>query len=107
MERRMVLTGAAAAAAGTFAKGASAADPLPDDVAAALTRFRASIPKNFDRAYVENAVIPFFLTSFYEGERPALPYDRRHSHTKQDALPSDLSGAFHLRGMEADPSKRV
>ena len=102
MERRMVLTGAAAAAAGTFAKGASAADPLPDDVAAALTRFRASIPKNFDRAYVENAVIPFFLTSFYEGERPALPMIDVTTHKKQDALPSDLLG-LNLRGMEADP----
>jgi hypothetical protein len=50
MELRMLLTGAAAAAAGTLAKGATAADTLPDDVAAALARFRASIPKNFERA---------------------------------------------------------
>jgi cytochrome P450 len=94
MERRMVLTGAAAAAAGSFAKGATAADTLPDDIAAALTKFRASIPKNFDRAYVENAVVPFFLTSFYEGERPALPMIDV-TLTKQDALPSDLWGLIY------------
>lgn len=33
-----------------------------DDVVAALARFRETIPASFDPAYVENAVIPFFLT---------------------------------------------
>ena len=28
---------------------------------AALARFRSSIPSNFDRDYVEHALVPFFL----------------------------------------------
>ena len=40
-------------------------------------RLRASIPAHFDRTYVENVVIPFFLTSVYEGERPRVADDRR------------------------------
>ena len=75
MERRTVLAGAAASTAGFFSGTASAADTMPaspvsPDLAQALARFRASIPANFDRTYVENAVVPFFLTSIYEGERP-------------------------------------
>jgi hypothetical protein len=52
---------------------AASYDGLPDDVGAALAQFRNSIPSNFDQHYVEHFVIPFFLTSIYEGERPALP----------------------------------
>src|SRR5271163_1875735 len=71
MERRTVLAGAAASAAGFLSGAASAADtaavnPTSSDLAAALARFRASIPARFDRIYVENAVVPFFLTSLYE-----------------------------------------
>jgi hypothetical protein len=83
MQRRTFLKGAAALglAAGTsteramaaVAKTADEGAPLPDKIAAALARFREAIPTNFDSAYVENAVVPFFLTSFYEGERPLLP----------------------------------
>jgi hypothetical protein len=46
---------------------------LPDQILTAVKRFRESIPANFDREYVEKAVISFFLTSFYEGERQMLP----------------------------------
>jgi hypothetical protein len=96
MERRAVLTGAAAGAASLFSGATSAAEtaagsPAPSDVAMALTRFRASIPAHFDRIYVENAVIPFFLTSIYEGERPALPMIDV-TLTKENALPHDLWG---------------
>jgi hypothetical protein len=78
MERRTVLAGAATSAAGFFSGAAFAADtpaasPASPDLATALARFRASIPAHFDRTYVENAIVPFFLTSIYEGERPALP----------------------------------
>jgi hypothetical protein len=107
MERRTVLKGAAAlglavggssttnaATAGLAGGGTSAADTLPDAIAAALARFRASIPANFDRDYVENAVVPFFLTSFYEGERPVLPMiDLNFS--KENALPFDLWGLIY------------
>jgi cytochrome P450 len=107
MERRTVLKGAAAlglavggssttnaATAGLAGGGTSASDTLPNAIAAALARFRASIPANFDRDYVENAVVPFFLTSFYEGERPVLPMiDLNFS--KENALPFDLWGLIY------------
>jgi hypothetical protein len=73
MDRRTVLASAAVATAALLSKEASAAPSSPGDLASALARFRASIPSNFDRTYVENVVVPFFLTSIYQGERPALP----------------------------------
>ena len=104
MQRRTFLKGAAALglAAGTSTASAMAAvgktadegAPLPDKIAAALARFREAIPTNFDSAYVENAVVPFFLTSFYEGERPLLPMiDLNFS--KENALPFDLWGLLY------------
>ena len=103
MERRTVLKGGAAAigmlggastATVTGVEEASAdtaQSPLPDQILAAIQRFRETIPANFDRDYVEKAVIPFFLTSFYEGERPMLPViDVNFS--KENALPFDLWG---------------
>ena len=86
VERRTVLKGGAAAV-GMLGSGASTAmvagiepasadaaqSPLPEQILTAIERFRATIPANFDPDYVEKAVIPFFLTSFYEGERPMLP----------------------------------
>jgi hypothetical protein len=105
----MVLTGAAASAAGLFS-GAAAADttaanPASADVATALARFRASIPAHFDRTYVENAVIPFFLTSIYEGERPALPMIDV-AFTKENALPHDLWGLIY-QGWKPTPEEGV
>ena len=99
MERRMVLTGAAASAAGLFSGAASAADATAaalasPDLAAALAKFRASIPAHFDQTYVENAVVPFFLTSVYEGERPALPMIDV-TLSKENALPHDLWGLIY------------
>ena len=50
-------------------------------------------------------VIPFFLTSFYEGERPMLPMiDVNFS--KENALPSDLWGLIY-RGLATDPDEGV
>ena len=43
---------------------------LYDDVAAALARFRSSIPSNFNHEYVERVMVPYFLGSIYQGERP-------------------------------------
>ena len=99
MERRMVLAGAAASAAGLLSGTASAADSMAaalasPDLAAALARFRASIPTYFDQTYVENAVVPFFLTSVYEGERPALPMIDV-TLSKENALPHDLWGLIY------------
>jgi hypothetical protein len=64
---------------------------LPQQMLTAVQRFRETIPPNFDHDYVENAVMPFFLTSVYEGERPMLPMiDANFS--KENALPYDLWG---------------
>lgn len=104
MERRAFLKGAAllGLAARTSRESAVAAgekttnggDQPPDKIVAALARFRETIPAHFDRAYVENAVVPFFLTSFYEGERPLLPMiDLNFS--KENALPHDLWGLIY------------
>jgi hypothetical protein len=101
----MFFKGAAASAAGLMSTGAWAADAPPGDLAAALARFRGSIPKNFDRDYVEHAVIPFFLTSLYEGERPALPMIDV-TLTKENALPSDLWGLIY-EGWKPNPQEGV
>ena len=104
IERRTVLKGSAAAA-GILGSGASAvtvvdveeasaetvSSQLPEQIQSAIDRFRATIPPNFDRDYVEKAVIPFFLTSLYEGERPMLPMIDV-SLSKENALPYDLWG---------------
>src|ERR1700729_2988878 len=88
IERRALLFGAAALAAGTLASQASAASDAPD-LSGALAKFRASIPSHFDREYVENAVVPFFLGSIFAGERPILPMIDLPL-TKQDAIPWDV-----------------
>jgi cytochrome P450 len=107
MERRTVLKGGIATV-GTLGGGASAATvagvarasaataqaPLPEQILTAVERFRATIPANFDPEYVEKAIIPFFLTSFYEGERPMLPMIDV-SFTKENALPYDLWGLIY------------
>ena len=60
-------------------------------------RLNASVrrsPRTSVKIYVEHVVIPFFLTSFYEGERPLLPMiDVNFS--KENALPSDLWGLIY------------
>lgn len=72
IERRTLLFGAAALAAGGLSTQASAAPQAPD-LSAALAKFRATIPSHFAREYVDNAVVPFFLGSIFAGERPILP----------------------------------
>jgi hypothetical protein len=94
MERRMFLKGAGASAGALTSIGAWATDTPPADLSAALASFRASIPTNFNRDYVEHAVIPFFLTSIYEGERSALPMIDV-TLTKENALPFDLWGLIY------------
>src|SRR3984885_8575567 len=107
VERRTILKGGAAAvgllgsgvpvavlAGAGPASAAPAQSPSATEIATVIERFRASIPVDFDRDYVEKAVIPFFLTSFYEGERPMLPMiDVNFS--KENALPYDLWGLIY------------
>jgi len=98
MERRAFLAAAAASPVGLLSAQAATYEGLPDDVGAALARFRNSIPSNFDRDYVEHVIVPFFLTSIYEGERPALPMIDV-TLTKENALPADLQSlAADTRG---------
>lgn len=91
MKRRVFLTAAAATPAALLSDRAVPYEGMPNDVGAALERFRSSIPSYFDRDYVEHAIVPFFLTSIYEGERPALPMIDV-ALTKENALPRDLWG---------------
>jgi hypothetical protein len=97
MKRRSFLAAAAAVPAGVMLPELHfpiQEKELPKDVARALAEFRKSIPSNFDRVYVENAVIPFFLTTVFAAERPALPMiDVVLS--KQNALPYDLWGLIY------------
>ena len=104
VERRTVLKGGAAAI-GTLGGGAATATTagigpsfaetaqgtVPEQILTAIERFRATIPANFDPEYVEKAVIPFFLTSFFEGERPMLPMIDVNL-SKENALPYDFWG---------------
>jgi hypothetical protein len=104
VERRTVLK-AGAAAVGMLGSGASASmvagvkeasadtplSSVPDQILTAFQRFRETIPANFDHEYVEKVVRPFFLTSFYEGERPMLPLIDV-TFSKENALPYDLWG---------------
>ena len=109
LERRTVLKGGAAAvgilgSAGSAsmlanaeqASADAAQSPLPDQIRTAFQRFRESIPANFDHEYVEKVVRPFFLTSFYEGERPMLPLIDV-DFSKENALPYDLWGTHYPR----------
>jgi hypothetical protein len=104
IERRAVLKGGVATAgilsgvaSSEMAEGVDRAfadapqSGLPQQIQTAIERFRQTIPPNFDHDYVEKAVIPFFLTSFYEDQRPMLPMIGVN-FSKENALPYDLFG---------------
>ncbi len=94
VERRALLLGAAAVAAGAISSHQASAAPQAPDLSGALAKFRATIPSHFDREYVENAVVPFFLGSIFAGERPILPMIDLPL-TKQDAIPWDFWGMLY------------
>jgi len=104
VERRALLLGAAALATGALSEQAFAAPQAPD-LSAALAKFRATIPGHFDREYIENAVVPFFLGSIFAGERPILPMIDLPL-TKQDAIPYDFWGMLY-EGWKPTPSEGV
>jgi hypothetical protein len=118
VERRTVLKGSLAAvgivgSAASTALVAAADDAsaeatktrLPGQIQTAIDRFRATIPANFDPEYVEKVLVPFFLTSVYEGERPMLPMiDVNFS--KENALPRDLMGLIY-HDWKATPEEGV
>ncbi len=94
VERRTLLVGAAAAVAAGALSTQASAEPEGPDLSAALAKFRAAIPSHFDRAYVQNAVVPFFFGSIFAGERPILPMIDLPL-TKQDAIPYDFWGMLY------------
>lgn len=98
MKRRTFLTGGATAAAGfSVAPAYARSRPAPNqpmtltELESAAARLRDRFSKDFDPAYVENAILPFFLVSVYVGERSMLPMIDV-SLTKENALPTDLWG---------------
>ena len=98
MKRRTFLAGGATAVAALSASSAFSQSPpapgqplSPTDLASAAARIRAQFARDFEPAYIENAIVPFFLVSVYEGERPMLPMIGVDL-TKENALPNDLWG---------------
>ena len=98
MRRRTFLIGGSAAAAGMAIHPAASQSPpaagqplAPSDLESAVARLRKQFRGEFDPAYVENVIIPYFLVSIYGGERLSLPMiDVKF--TKENALPHDLWG---------------
>ncbi len=96
MRRRAFLAGGAGAAA-ALSTLAACSEPtsenapptadLQDEAAKLRERFR----KDFDADYVDNAIVPFFLNSVFDGQRPVLPMIDV-ALTKENALPYDLWG---------------
>jgi hypothetical protein len=59
----------------------------PADIESAVARLRKQFLAEFDPAYVENVIVPHFLVSVYDGERPTLPMIGVEL-SKENALPS-------------------
>jgi hypothetical protein len=104
MDRREFLVGGAFTVAGTAAAPAYAQyfddawrkPPLerplaPADIQSAVARLRKQFLGEFDPAYVENVIVPHFLVSIYDGERPSLPMIGVEL-TKENAIPYELWG---------------
>ena len=70
--------------------------PLPPgDLDGAVAKLRAQYVAQFDADYVDNVVLPSFLNSVYDGERPVLPMIDV-ALTKENALPYDMWGLLSL-----------
>ena len=61
------------------------------DLQSAVARLGGQFLKEFDPAYVENVIVPWFLTSTSEGEKLSLPMIGLNL-TKENAWPYDLWG---------------
>ena len=105
MDRRTFLAGAAGAPAALLPLEANADSGSASDVAAALARFRQSIPGNFEQDYVEHVLIPFFLTSTFEGEPPLLPVINV-TLSKENAFPAEFLGLVY-KGWKPSPEEGV
>ena len=102
MERRKFLVAGAAAVAGASPSTSQAMylghDPTavrqpltPSELEAAVARLRKQFLAEFDPAYVENVIVPWFLNTIYYGEKLWLPMIDVKL-TKENALPYDLWG---------------
>lgn len=97
MKRRTFLTGSATAAAGlsiqpTFSQAGAGRRPLPvTELENSAAKLRTRFSQDFDPAYIENVILPFFLVSVYQGERAMLPMIDE-TLTKENALPTYLWG---------------
>ena len=72
-------------------KGPAKRPLAPGDIESAVQRLRKQFLAEFDAAYVENVIVPHFLVSVYDGERPYLPMIGVEL-TKENAIPFDLWG---------------
>ncbi len=63
----------------------------PGDLDGAVAKLRAKYVAQFDAEYVDNVVLPSFLNSIFDGERPVLPMIDV-ALTKENALPYDMWG---------------
>jgi hypothetical protein len=102
VRRRLFLTGGAAAVASVSAlSGCAQVDrpsdqpQPPGDLDGAVAKLRAQYVAQFDADYVDNVVLPSFLNSVFDGERPVLPMIDV-ALTKENALPYDMWGLLSL-----------
>lgn len=97
MKRRTFLKTGAAAVAGLSAQPVlahyqSSEQPMSSsELGAAVARLRKRFLESFDEAYVERVILPHFLVSIFQGERPSLPMIDVEL-TKENAIPYDLWG---------------
>ncbi|WP_026357272.1 hypothetical protein [Mycobacterium sp. 141] len=104
MRRRLFLAGGAGAVAALSAQSLGACsspgshsvatDASPSDISqlhAEVAKLREKYVATFDAEYVDNVIVPNFLSRITDGERPTLPMIDLPL-TKENALPRDLWG---------------
>jgi len=112
MRRRSFITGSAAAVTGLSAGPAFPQSapmerrPLTvTELESSAAQIRTKFSQGFDPEYVENAILPFFLVSVYQGERAMLPMIDE-TLSKENALPTYLWGLISKNWRPA-PEKGV
>ena len=86
---------------------ATAGQSLPlTDLQSAVARLGGQFLKEFDPAYVENVIVPWFLTSTSEGEKLSLPMIGLNL-TKENAWPYDLWGLLSESWKPSPPEDGV
>jgi cytochrome P450 len=76
------------------------------DLQSAVARLGGQFLKEFDPAYVENVIVPWFLTSTSEGEKLSLPMIGLNL-TKENAWPYDLWGLLSESWKPSPPEDGV